>query len=154
VTTLTRKCQYALRAVYFLAGEFGNGPIPIPRISVHSNAPSKFLETILLQLKNAGIVESRGGQKGGYCLRVPPDQINVGSIIRAIDGPLVSFTCVDEMGIHSCRDCERGQPCQIRIFMDAVRVALATILDNTFLSAGYSQTEVSGFPADLQGIAQ
>src|ERR1700691_1125461 len=105
MTALTRKCQYALRALYFLAGEFGNGPISIPRISAHANAPTKFLETILLQLKNAGIVESRGGQKGGYLLRTPPDQVNVGSIIRAIDGHLVSLPCVDEIGVHSCRDC-------------------------------------------------
>jgi Rrf2 family protein len=96
VTGLTRKCQYALRALYFLAREYGKGPILIQRISVHANAPADFLQTILLELKNAGVLESRRGPQGGYYLVTPPNLVTVGSIIRVIDGPLVTFPCVGE----------------------------------------------------------
>jgi Rrf2 family protein len=131
MTALTKKCQYALRAVYFLAREFGNGPILIPRISANAGAPAEFLETILLQLKNAGILESRRGRYGGYSLLVPPDRVSVGSIIRIIDGPLVNLPCVDENGIRPCKDCGDVNLCEIRFFMHDVQEAVATILDNT-----------------------
>jgi Rrf2 family protein len=131
--TLTRKCQYALRALYFLATEYGKGPILIPRISAHANASADFLETILLQLKNAGILESRRGRHGGYSLLLPPDQVTVGSIIRVIDGPLVTLPCVDQKGARPCQDCGGGQFCEIRLFMHDAQEAVATILDKTSL---------------------
>jgi Rrf2 family protein len=130
MTALTRKCQYALRAVYFLAREYGNGPILIPQISAHTSAPADFLETILLQLKNAGILDSRRGRYGGYSLLIPPERVSVGSIIRIIDGPLVNLPCVDENGSRPCKDCGDVNLCEIRFLMQNVHEAVAGILDN------------------------
>src|ERR1700722_2583127 len=96
MTGLTRKCQYALRALYFLAREYGKGPILIPRISAHANAPAEFLQTILLELKNAGLLDSRRGPQGGYYLLTPPHRVTVGSVVRIIDGPLVALPCIGE----------------------------------------------------------
>jgi Rrf2 family protein len=133
VTALTRKCQYALRALYFLACEYGKGPILIPRISAHANAPAGFLQAILFELKHAGVLESRRGSHGGYYLRIPPNCVTVGSIIRIIDGPLVTLPCVAEKDGHPCADCHDPDTCQTRLLMRGVHEAVRAILDHTTL---------------------
>lgn len=133
MTTLTRKCQYALRALYFLAREYGKGPILIPRISVCTNAPADFLQAILCDLKKADIVGSRRGSQGGYYLRIPPNRITVGSIVRVIDGPLVTLPCAGERDSGACADCQEPAACQTRIVMRQVREAVTAILDHTTL---------------------
>jgi Rrf2 family protein len=140
---LTRRCQYALRAMYFLAREYGNGPILIPRISTHAKTSADFLETILLQLKNAGILESRRGRHGGYSLLVPPDRVSVGLIIRIIDGPLVTLPCVDDRK-RACRECADINLCEIRRFMRHVQKAAIAILDGTSLMSSCPKTEGVG----------
>jgi Rrf2 family protein len=144
---LTRKCQYALRALYFLATEYGNGPVLIPRISAHANTSADFLETILLQLKNAGILESRRGRHGGYSLLLPPDQVTVGAVIRIIDGPLVTLPCVDQRGARPCQDCADVPLCEIRLFMRDAQEAVATILDKTSLMSASERTAATHSPA-------
>jgi Rrf2 family protein len=133
MTGLTRKCQYALRALYFLAREYGKGPILIHYISAHANAPPGFLQGILFELKKAGVVESRRGTQGGYYLRKSPDQVTVGSIIRIIDGPLITLPCVGEREIHPCADCHDPDACQTRLLMRGVHEAVTAILDHTTL---------------------
>jgi Rrf2 family protein len=131
VTTLTRKCQYALRALYFLAREYGKGPILIPQIAACVNAPVAFLQGVLCELKNAGILGSRRGSQGGYYLRIPPNQVTVGSIVRMIDGPLVTIPCVGET--HPCADCRDPEACQTRLLMRDVHEVLTGILDRATL---------------------
>ncbi len=134
MTTLTRKCQYALRALYFLANEYGRGPILTPRISSAVNAPAAFLQAILNELKNAGILASQRGPRGGFYLRVPPNRITVGSIIRLIDGPFTAFPCLGEE--RSCTDCPLPGACQTQSLMRGIHDAVASILDRTTLLPG------------------
>jgi Rrf2 family protein len=118
VTGLTRKCQYALRALYFLAREYGNGPILIHQISTHANAPAGFLRSILFELKRAGVLESQRGAQGGYYLRNPPERLTVGSIVRIIDGPIVTLPCVGEVDTRACADChDPADACRTRVLM-------------------------------------
>lgn len=131
MTTLTRKCQYALRALYFLADEYGKGPIHSPLISARVNAPSAFLQAILCELRNAGIVGSRRGPQGGFYLRVPPDRITVGSIVRIVDGPLTALPCRGEG--RCCTDCPRPDACQTQSLMRGIHEAVACVLDRTTL---------------------
>jgi Rrf2 family protein len=131
VTGLTRKCQYALRALYFLAREYGKGPILIQHISAYANAPDEFLQNILRELKNAGLLESRRGRQGGYCLLTPPNRITVGSIVRIIDGPVVTLPCVGRKGARACADCHDQDACQTRFLMREVHDAVTAILDRT-----------------------
>jgi Rrf2 family protein len=133
VTGLTRRCRYALRALYFLALEYGNGPILIHRISAHANAPAEFLQTILLALKNAGVLESRRGSQGGYYLLIQPSQITVGSIVRIIDGPLITLPCAGERQARGCADCRDPDACRTRFMMREVHEAVTAILDRTML---------------------
>ncbi len=86
---LSQKCQYALRAVFELATRHGQGPIPVGQIAEQQDIPARFLELILVQLKQAGFIESRRGVQGGYSLSLAPRQISVGDVIRSIEGPLM-----------------------------------------------------------------
>lgn len=86
---LSQKCQYALRAVFELATRYGQGPVPVGQIAEQQDIPARFLELILVQLKQAGFIESRRGVQGGYSLSVSPHQLSAGEVIRSIEGPLM-----------------------------------------------------------------
>ena len=85
---LTQRSRYALRALIFIARTGGIVPVPISVIAADQKLPRKFLEIILLDLKNGGLVTSFRGKAGGYRLARPPGQISFGDIIRLIEGPL------------------------------------------------------------------
>ena len=89
---LSKRTQYSLRALYALARNHGRGPTLITQLSKDELIPKKFLEQILLALKNLGLVASKKGKGGGYMLARTPDKIIVGDIIRALDGPLAGFS--------------------------------------------------------------
>ena len=91
---LSQKCQYALRGVFELAKRQGQGPTTVGDIAAAQVIPPRFLELILGELRKAGFVESRRGKQGGYLLRVLPRRLNVGTIIRFIEGPVGPVQCV------------------------------------------------------------
>ena len=82
------KGEYALRAVFDLAGRGGSDPVKIAEIAARQRIPQKFLELILSQLKQGGYLGSRRGADGGYFLARPPRNITVGDVLRHIDGPI------------------------------------------------------------------
>lgn len=96
--------------------------------------PKKFLETILLELKNHGIVASRKGKLGGYLLNRPPAEVTLGSVIRIIDGPLAPLPCASETAYRRCEECADEKICGTQIVMRRVRDATARILDGTSLA--------------------
>ena len=132
--TLSKKGKYALRALYHLTREHGRGPVLIATLSQQECIPHKFLELILLHLKNKGLVESKKGRNGGYYLAKPPEQITIGSVIRLIDGPLAPLPCASETAYRKCEECIDEQNCETRIVMRRVRDAMAEILDRTSLA--------------------
>ncbi len=103
--SLSQKCQYAVRAVLELAKKHGSGPVTIGDIAAEQAIPARFLEMILNELKQGGHVGSRRGIRGGYFLVTPPNQLNVGEIIRFIDGPLDPVKCVN---------IQDGKPCRLK----------------------------------------
>jgi Rrf2 family protein len=86
---ISAKADYAVRAAVELAVG-GKGPLKGERISQAQEIPLKFLENILGELKHAGLVRSQRGTEGGYWLAVPPEEITIADIIRAVEGPLAS----------------------------------------------------------------
>lgn len=103
---ISHKCQYSLRAVFELGKQRGNGPVKIAEIAKAQAIPTRFLESILNQLKQGGFVESRRGREGGYLLTDPPARIKVGEIIRFIEGPIAPVECVEgESGCPLRSDC-------------------------------------------------
>jgi len=107
--------------------------VQIKDISERENIPAKFLEQILLALKNAGLLQSKMGFGGGYYLARPAAEINLGQIVRVLDGPLAPIRCVSQMAYEPC-DCPDEQTCGLRVAMGDVRNAIAAILDNTSLA--------------------
>src|SRR5271165_1777167 len=128
---ISQKGLYALKAMTLLARRFNQGAIRIRDIAYEEGLPEKFLELILLELKNARMVESVRGAKGGYQLRRDPAEINLSQIIRLIDGPLAPFGDAEQLRELIDRDLPHRALYQT--FLD-VRDAAARILDNTTLA--------------------
>jgi len=127
---ISQKGLYALQAMMMLARHHNQGAIRIRDIAYEEELPEKFLELILLELKNARLVESVRGAKGGYQLRRPPSEIHLSEIIRLIDGPLAPFGDAEQLRSLIARDAEHRALYQV--FLD-VRDAAAKILDSTSL---------------------
>jgi len=100
---ITYKGDYALKTMLDLAVNYGLSPVSIPGLSKSADIPIKFLEQILLELKNGGFVESRRGKVGGYLLSRHPSKITLGEVIRFIDGPIEPIACVKQ-GYKGCKD--------------------------------------------------
>ena len=128
---ISQKGLYALQALMMLTRRYNQGAIRIRDIAYEENLPEKFLELILLELKNARIVESVRGAKGGYALRRPPAEIRLSEIIRLIDGPLAPFGDAEQL--RSLIDRDADHRTLYKVFLD-VRDAAAKILDNTTLA--------------------
>ena len=131
---LSHKSKYALQALLVLAEEYDHGPVLISTLAERERLPKKFLEMILLDLKNHGLLRSKKGKGGGYVLAHPPIEITVGQVIRVLDGPLAPTPCVSQTAYHRCGECRDEGVCGIRLVMKDVRDATARILDNTSLA--------------------
>ena len=133
---LSKRGEYGLRAMIHLANAQKHSPetmLQIKDISERENIPAKYLEQILLALKNGGLLNSRMGIGGGYYLSRQPEEIDLGQIIRLLDGPLAPIRCVSHMAYEPC-GCPDERTCGLRMVMGDVRNAIATILDNTTLA--------------------
>ena len=132
---LTQRSRYALRSMLYLATTPAGGPpVPMNRIAVEANVPRKFLELILADLRDAGLLHSHRGKMGGYVLARPAHLISLGEIIRVIEGPLALVPCVSRTAYRPCRDCKSAADCAIRHAMARVRDETARILDGTSLA--------------------
>lgn len=128
---ISQKGLYALQAMMMLARRHQQGAIKIREIAYEEDLPEKFLELILLELKNARMVESVRGAKGGYQLRRDPSEIRLSEIMRLIDGPLAPFADAEQLRVLIDRDVSHRSLYQL--FLD-VRDAVANVLDNTTLA--------------------
>jgi Rrf2 family protein len=128
---ISQKGLYALQAMMMLARHHHQGAIKIREIAYEEDLPEKFLELILLELKNARMVESVRGAKGGYQLRRDPAEIRLSEIMRLIDGPLAPFADAEQLRVLIDRDLPHRALYQV--FLD-VRDAAAKILENTTLA--------------------
>lgn len=134
---LSKRGEYGLRAMITLAEPAQKSDSPammqIKDISRREQISPKFLEQILLTLKNAGLLHSKMGVGGGYYLARPASEITLGQIFRVLDGPVAPIKCVSQMAYETC-GCPDEQACGLRLVMGDVRNAIADILDNTSLA--------------------
>jgi Rrf2 family protein len=133
VRTISKKTKYGLQSMIALARTYGAGPVLISALAKQEDIPLKFLELILLDLKNHGFLTSRKGPGGGYMLSRSPGEITIGSIVRVMEGPLGPLSCTDQSAFRPCEDCNDVECCGIRLVMREVRDAIADILDRTSL---------------------
>ena len=130
---ISKKAKYAIKALKVLTEEYGKGPVLIATISTRENIPKKFLEAILLELRNHGILQSQKGKGGGYLLRVGPERVNLAQVIRIIDGPIAPTPCVSLNFYVRCDDCTDEETCTIRPVMQQVRDANLSVYETTTL---------------------
>ncbi|ODT66030.1 MAG: Rrf2 family transcriptional regulator [Pelagibacterium sp. SCN 63-23] len=130
---LTRKGKYGLKALTYMASLPPGDMALLNDIAMARDIPRKFLETILGELRNAGFVVSRKGKDGGYRLARSPDQINMGLVVRAIDGPLAPIACASSSRYQPCEDCDEPR-CEVRRLMLQVRQAICDVMDNKTLA--------------------
>ncbi len=133
---LSKRGEYGVRALLRMA-ERENHTQPVVSLKTlaeEENIPPKFLEQIMLQLRNAGLVHSQKGPGGGYKLSRPAGQIPIGSVIRILDGRLAPVKCVSKTAYEPC-DCPDEATCGLRMVMSDVREAMTAILDTTTLAS-------------------
>jgi Rrf2 family protein len=126
---LSKKTQYAFKALMYLAENEAEGPILIAEISKKKKIPLKFLENILLELKNEGILASKKGKGGGYFFALPPAKVPLARVMRMLDGPIALLPCVSLNFYEKCKNCEEKK-CGFNKVMAEVRDATLSILEN------------------------
>lgn len=131
---ISQKAKYALRALVALARAGRGAAMTIGDIAETQAIPKKFLEQILLELKRAGIVESKRGKAGGYGLFRPADMISFGEVLRLIDGPIAPLPCLSKIAYRRCVDCKDEGGCEIRKVFAKVAESSRTVLDGTMIS--------------------
>jgi Rrf2 family protein len=129
---LSKKAQYAFRALTLLVDQYGKGPVLISEISRKKKVPIKFLENILLELRKAGMLESKKGKGGGYYIPKEPSSVSIASVIRVVDGPISLLPCVSLYFYEKCSNCDEKN-CGLHGMMEEVRDATLQVLEHRTL---------------------
>ena len=137
---LSQKAKYAMKALIALARADGE-LLQSADLAAEHGIPKKFLDLIFFELRGHGMIHSIRGRHGGYSLSVPPENITIASIVRAVDGALAPLPCASVRFYRRCSDCKDERTCEVRKIMREVRDAASAILDNMTLA------EVAGMKA-------
>jgi Rrf2 family protein len=129
---LSNRAQYAFRALTHLVDKYQQGPVLISEIARKKRIPLKFLENILLELKKAGILESKKGKGGGYYIKDHPSKTPIARVVRVVDGPIALLPCVSLYFYEKCKNCDEKN-CGLHEIMEGVRDATLNILENRTL---------------------
>jgi Rrf2 family protein len=134
---LSSKAKYALRAAVLLAQRHcpadSSAWVLAPEIAETERIPRKFLEAILVELRDGALLESRRGRYGGYRLARSPAEISAGDVIRVIDGPLALTPCSSRSQFGACADCVDVSLCALRPMLSDARDAVSSVLDHSSL---------------------
>jgi Rrf2 family protein len=144
---LSRKSKYAIKALIALAEHGREEPMRIADLAREQQIPLKFLELILLELRNQGFLRSRKGKGGGYLLARDPATIYLGQIVRMFDGPLAPVPCASQTAYVPCSDCPNEALCGVHLAMKEVRDATARILDGTSIAQLLQQIDTASLLA-------
>jgi Rrf2 family protein len=151
---VSKKSDYALRALFTLADHYGGSPIPIRELARRNDVPKRFLEQIMLALKSKGWVDSSAGIRGGYFLAKNPSKITMGEVVRHFDGILAPIDCVSVAGYQRCT---QEPVCRFRRVFYEARNYVANLMDRSTLSdvakgAPVSRQEISAGFIGGEGI--
>lgn len=147
---LSMRTDYALRALFTLVENHGGHPIPIIELARRNDIPKRFLEHIMLDLKEKGWVDSLAGKKGGYRLARSPERITMGEVVRHFDGYLAPIGCVS---VTDYRVCSQEPVCRFRRVLLHARNVVAKLMDTATLAdvmrgSPVSMVEVQGLDGD------
>jgi len=138
---ISKKTKYALKALMYLAGQSPEEPVLISELAREERIPRKFLEAILLTLKNSGILHSKVGKGGGYSLARDPRNITIGSIVKVLEGGYAPVQCLNESAAQGCDECGDPTTCGIRLVMSDVMQALSAVLETATLADMIERSE-------------
>ena len=147
---ITQKMKYALKALLTLADEAATAapePLTIEAIARRSGTPKRFLEHILLELRNAGYVAATRGRAGGYTLIKPPAEVQVSELLRLIDGPIAPLPCLSRRAYQRCEDCADEATCRIRKVFAEVFWSYLVLIESLTLA------DMVEAPAIVAGVA-
>lgn len=151
---LSSKAKYALRAALVLADEAaGEGWTSSFEIAEREAIPRKFLEAILVQLRDSGLIESRRGPSGGHRLKVPASELSAADIIRIMDGPIALTPCASRTQFRACDDCVDIRTCRLRHLMQQVRDAAAGVLEGCSLAELMHTPKLRALAGDRRRVA-
>ncbi len=128
---LSTRGHYGLKAMFDLALNYGEHPIPLKSIAERQGISDNYLEQLISVLRKAGLVKSVRGAQGGYILAREPEHINVGEIIRSLEGPIAPVDCVSEV---EPSECDQSDFCITRTVWARVRDSIAEVLDSISLA--------------------
>jgi Rrf2 family protein len=131
---LSKKTKYGIKALTYLASQSKPEPVQISEIARHENIPQKFLESILLTLRNTGILGSKKGKGGGYYLLKEPGEIIMTTVIRVLEGPIAMVPCVSLNFYEKCDDCPDENKCAVHKLMLQVRDSVLEVYRNNTLA--------------------
>jgi len=134
---ITQKMKYALKALLVLADEAAAPapqPLPIEQVAKRSGTPKRFLEHILLEIRDAGVIASKRGRAGGYVLVKRPAEVKLSELLRLIDGPLAPLPCLSRSAYQRCADCTDEETCRIRKTFADVFWTYLLIIDSLTLA--------------------
>lgn len=131
---LTMKTRYALKALGVLSERGPGQATLIAEIAEREGIPRKFLEAILRELRQHGLLLAQRGRGGGYRLRKPPEQIALAEVVRALDGPLAPVPCLSRGAYERCPECKDEKTCGVRLILKELHEATAKVLENTTLA--------------------
>ncbi|OJW60073.1 MAG: transcriptional regulator [Sphingomonadales bacterium 63-6] len=130
---ISNKAKYAFRALLAIASQPEGEALTSAEIARTHSIPHKFLEQILLDLKKAGILDSRRGKSGGYVMLRPADTISFGEVLRLFEGPLAPLPCLSRNAYRRCEDCVSEATCEIRREFGRAYDASRQVLDSRTL---------------------
>lgn len=131
---LSKKTKYGLKALTYLASQSKRQPVQISEIASHENISQKFLESILLTLRNTGFLGSKKGKGGGYYLLKDPGEIPMTTVIRVLEGPIAMVPCVSLNFYEKCDDCPDENKCAVHKLMLQVRDSVLEVYRNNTLA--------------------
>ncbi len=142
---ISQKAKYAFKALFRLADMPHGEALSIEEIAKADGIPHKFLEHILLDLKRKGLVASRRGRAGGYMLIKRPQEMTIGSVLRAVDGPIAPLPCISRTAYRRCPDCADEKTCAVRrLFADAYSAMLLLMEGTTLAEALHARPGPNG----------
>jgi Rrf2 family protein len=140
---ISKKSTYGIKALMNMSRNVERGQVLISELAREENIPKKFLEAILLALKNGGILTSRIGKGGGYSLALSPKVITIGRIIRILEGDFAPVSCLSETNYAKCDECDDEASCGIRLVLADVQSAMNSVLDTVTLAEMVERSEAA-----------
>lgn len=149
---LTKKTRYALKALAMLAERGDREPTLIADVAEREGIPKKFLEAILRELKQHGMLSAQRGRGGGYVLRLRPEEITLAAVIRALDGPIAPLPCLSRTAYRRCDECVSERGCGVRLVLVDLHEATLNLLENTTIADLVRRTREASTEAGLAQI--